>query len=149
MKKQHLLEENPEFWAKERLIREVYNMRQLNTSRHPNFPVLLSYDTKSLPYHLITEFERWGNLLQFVRKSRERYPEVLPNQLLKMVIDITDALSYLERSGLVHRAVMAENVLVGHKLVCKLSGLHYLQQIPIGSSNLGKTKIDHEELVAE
>ena len=136
MKKQHLLEDNPAFQARERLIREVYNMRQLNASRHPNFPVLLSYDTKSFPYHIITEFERWGNLLQFVRVSRER--DLTPNQLLKMLMGISDALLYLEELGLVHRAVMAENVLVGDNFVCKLSGLHSLKQLTTGPSDLGK-----------
>ena len=137
VKKKHLVEDDPKFQARECLIREVYNMRRLNVSQHPNFPVLLGYDTKSLPYHLITEFEHWGNLLQFVRSSRERDPPVQPVQLLKMLIDISDALLYLEDLGLVHRAVMAENVLVGDNFVCKLSGLQSLQQLDRGSSSEG------------
>lgn len=127
--KRHLLEENPTFYARESLIREADYLRQLNESRHPNIPVLLGYDTKSLPYHLITAFEKWGDLLQFVRKSRESNPHLQPVELLKMLIDIIDALLYLERSGLVHRAVMAANVLVGDGYVCKLSGMQYLRQL--------------------
>ncbi len=129
VKKQHLLEENPTFYARESLIREADYLRLLNESRHPHFPVLLGFDTKSLPYHLITAFEKWGDLLQFVRKSRKSSPHLQPFQLLNMLIDIVDALLYLERSGLVHRAVMAANVLVGDGLVCKLSGMQYLQQL--------------------
>ncbi|KAL9950623.1 hypothetical protein ACROYT_G043148 [Oculina patagonica] len=129
VKKRHLLEENPTFNARESLIREADYLRLLNKSRHPNIPVLLAYDTKSLPYHLITAFEKWGDLLQFVRKSRESNPHLQPIQLLKMLIDITDALLYLEGLGLVHRAVMAANVLVGDGYVCKLSGMQYLRQL--------------------
>ena len=36
---------------------------------------------------------------------------------------------YLQKLGLVHRAVMAANVLVGDNYVCKLSGMQFLQQL--------------------
>lgn len=123
MTKQHLWERDPKFLARERLNREVFNMRQLNTSRHPNFPVLLAYDTKHLPYHIITAFEEHGNLLSFVRSFREEVPPVKRYRLLEMLKDVSDAILYLEALGLVHRAVMAKNVLVGPRN-CKLTGLH-------------------------
>ena len=130
VKKQHLLEDNPFTKARERLIREADCLRMLNAeSRHPNITVLLGYDTKSLPYHIITAFEKFGNLLQFVRRSRENSPPLKPVQLLKMLINIAEALLYLEKLGLVHRAVMAANVLVGDNYVCKLSGMQSVQQL--------------------
>ena len=129
VKKQHLLEDNPFTKARERLIREADCLRMLNESRHPNIPVLLGYDTKSLPYHIITAFEKFGNLLQFVRRSRESSPRLQPVQLLRMLINIADALLYLEKLGLVHRAVMAANVLVGDSYVCKLSGMQSVKQL--------------------
>ena len=129
VKKQHLLEDNPFTKARERLIREADCLRMLNESRHPNITVLLGYDTKSLPYHIITAFEKFGNLLQFVRRSRENSPPLKPVQLLKMLINIAEALLYLEKLGLVHRAVMAANVLVGDNYVCKLSGMQSVQQL--------------------
>ena len=112
------------------LIREADCLRMLNESRHPNIRVLLGYDTKSLPYHIITAFEKFGNLLQFVRRSRENSPRLQPaGQLLRMLINIADALLYLEQLGLVHRAVMAANVLVGDSYVCKLSGMQSVQHL--------------------
>ena len=129
VKKQHLQEDNPNSHARARLIREADCLRLLNESRHPNIPVLLGYDTKSLPYHIITAFEKFGNLLQLVRRSRENSPGLQPVQLLRMLVDIADALLYLEKLGLVHRAVMAANVLVGDSYVCKLSGMESLQQL--------------------
>lgn len=52
-----------------------------------------------------------------------------------MLVDITKALHHLENLGLVHCAIMAENVLVGEKFTCKLSGLHSLQQLPVNDSS--------------
>ena len=129
VKRQHLLVDNPSTKARERLIREADCLRRLNESRHPNIIVLLGYDTKSLPYHIITAFEKFGDLLQFVRRSRENSPRLQPVQLLRMLINIADALLHLETLGLVHRAVMAANVLVGDNYVCKLSGMQSVQQL--------------------
>ena len=134
---QHLLEKDPTFPARKRFIQEAYNMWRLNEDQHQNFPVLLGYNTESFPYHIITKFEEYGCLLQLVRKSRKGNPNVKPTQLLKMLIGISDALLYLEKLGLVHRAIMAENILVGDNFVCKLSGLHALKQLTVGSSNGG------------
>ena len=134
-KKKHFLEDNPEFQARGKLYREAYSMSRLNRVQHPNFPVLLCHDTKGLPYHLITKLEIWSDLLQLLRKSREKNPNLSPPQLLSMLIDISEALRHLENLGLVHRAIMAENVLVGEKFTCKLSGLHSLQQLPVNDSS--------------
>nr|XP_058966526.1 tyrosine-protein kinase JAK2-like isoform X2 [Pocillopora verrucosa] len=46
-----------------------------------------------------------------------------------MILDITDALLFLEEKGLVHRAVMAANVLVGDGYICKLSGMQHLRKL--------------------
>ena len=129
VKKQHLVEENPNTLAKESLRREAENLRLLNAVRHPNFPVLLTYSTKTLPYHLITAFEKSGDLLQFVQRSRGPNHPIQPVQLIKMILDITDALLFLEEKGLVHRAVMAANVLVGDGYICKLSGMQHLRKL--------------------
>ena len=137
VKKEHLLAEDPEFQARKRLIQEVENIKLLTASRHPNFPVLLGYDSKHFPYHLITEYEKWSDLLQFLQKSREREPHLKPIDLLTMLLEISNALLHLEKLGLVHRSVMAENVLVGENYTCKLSGLHSLRQLTNGPSHQG------------
>ena len=69
--------------------------------------------------------------------SREREPHLKPTQLLKILGDVSGALLHLEEFGLVHRAVMAENVLVGENYVCKLTGLHTMCQLNRGSINQG------------
>ena len=128
--------------AEQRLIQEAYFLRRLRQLNHPNFPVLLSYNTVSLPYYLVTEYESLGNLLQLLQKSHGKH-SFLPDALLfQMLIDIAKALQYLTELGMVHRAVMAENVLVGDRYVCKLSGLQSLLEIT--GKPLNKSKSQHE-----
>lgn len=130
--KQDILEENPtkQSEVKKRLIAEAYYLRQLNTlPQHPNIPRLLAYNTTTLPFHIITQYEKHGDLLQFVRSSPE-FEALSSSAIYKMLISITEGLLYLKQKlHLVHRAVMAENVLVGDDYTCKLSGLHSLGRL--------------------
>ena len=138
--KQDILEsESPDHSGKrEKIISEAYNLRRLRFFNHPNIAVLLGCNTKSLPYHVITEFEKKGNLLCFVQASRWD-DELLPTRiLLKMLLDVIEALLFLENRGLVHRAVMAENILVGDDRRCKLGGMHALRQLQKGYAEEGK-----------
>ena len=124
--------------TRDRLVREAYNLSRLRVEKHPNITVLLAYNTKNFPYHIITEFQRYGNLLQFIQASREGN-ELLPTALLlKMLLDIIEALLLLQNQGLVHRAVRAENILVGDEYVCKLTGMHSLRQLQTESMAEGK-----------
>ncbi|XP_068726267.1 uncharacterized protein [Montipora capricornis] len=131
VKKNHLLADNPDFKARRRLINEADNMRRLSESQHPNFPVLLGFDTINLPFHIITAFEKWGNLRQFLQLCRYKEQYVQQLDLRKMLIGICRALSRIEALELVHRCVKAENILVGDNFECKLSGLHSLRPLRI------------------
>ena len=124
--------------GKKRIIAEAYNLWQLNSlNRHPNIPVLLAYNTETLPYHIVTQYEKHGDLLKLVRASREA--QDLPSPVLyKMLIGITEGLLYLQGKHLVHRAVMAENVLVGDGHTSKLSGLHSLGMLGYRPGREGK-----------
>ncbi len=125
--KQDILEGDSRDQSKTRylLMSEVDKLSRLNGLSHPHKAVLL--ESKSL------EFERNDNLLQFVQASREGN-ELLPTPLpLKIILDITEALLFLQ-----DRAVMAENVLVGDNYVCKLTGMHSLRQLQKESTDEGK-----------
>ena len=140
--KQDILEENSteDSESKKRLVAEAYSLWQLNSlNRHPNIPVLLACNTQTLPYHIITEYEKHGNLLQFVRASRE--VQGVPSTVLyKILISIIEGLLYLhQKLYLVHCVVMAENILVGDGYTCKLSGLHSLGMLQYGQDG----KINH------
>lgn len=107
------------------------NLRQLNSlNQHPNIPHLLAYNTTTVPFHIITQYEKYGDLLQLVRTSRE-VKALSSSVIYKMLISITEGLLYLQQKlHLVHRALMAENILVGDGYTCKLTGLHSLGKLP-------------------
>ena len=125
--KNHLLGEDPKFEARRRLTNEAHNLRRMSVSSHPNFPVLLGFDTKSMPYHIITAFECWGNFRKFLQHRRDMESRDQPVRLLKMLEGVICALLHLGTMKLVHCCVNAENILVGDNFVCKLSGLHFLR----------------------
>ena len=124
--------------ANRRFIREAHFLSRIQ--KHPNFPTLLSYNTETLPYHLITEYESQGNLLQLLQRTHDPHSRLEETLLLQMLINIADALQYLAKLHLVHRSVMAKNVLVGDDNVCKLSGLHSLRSIDWGPLTEGRLK---------
>ena len=125
--------------AKKRLCAEAYNLWQLsNLGEHPNIPFLLAYNTTAFPHHIITAYEKYGNLLQFVRDSRECKP-LSSATLYKLIIGVIEALLYLHQElDLVHRAVTAENILVGDGYFAKLSGMHSLGVLQHGINKEGK-----------
>ncbi|XP_067027393.1 uncharacterized protein [Acropora muricata] len=137
----HLLAEDPKFEARTRLINEAHNLRLLSASRHPNFPVLLGFDTRSIPYHIITAFECWGNLLKFLQRRQDVESRDQAGHLLKMLDGIVCALSHLQKLGLVHRCVNAENILVGDNFVGKLSGLHCLRRLTLETTKQDSTYV--------
>ena len=135
--KNHLLGEDPKFEARTRLMFEAHNLRRLSASRHPNFPVLLGFDTKSMPYHIITGFECWGNLRKFLQRGRDVESRDQAVHLLRMLDGVVCALLHLQKLGLVHRCLSAENILVGDNFVCKLSGLHSLRRLTLEKTEQG------------
>ena len=135
--KNHLLGEDPKFEARTRMMYEAHNLRLLSASSHPNFPVLLGFDTKSMPYHIITAFECWGNLRTFLQRRQDVESRDQAVHLLRMLDGVVCALLHLEKLGLVHRCVKAENILVGDTFVCKLSGLHSLRRLTLQTIEQG------------
>lgn len=119
-----------------RFIREAHFLSRIQ--KRPSFPILLSYNTETLPYHLITEYEGKGNLLQLLQREHDQHSRLEETLILQMLINIADALQYLAKLHLVHRSVMAKNVLVGVDNVCKLSGLHSLRPIDWGPLSKGE-----------
>ena len=135
--KNHLLGEDPKFEARTRMMYEAHNLRRLGAFSHPNFPVLLGFDTKSMPYHIITAFECWGNLRKFLQLRQNVESRDQAVQLLRILDGVVYALLHLEGMRLVHRCVNAENILVGDNFVCKLSGLHSLRRLTVETMEQG------------
>ncbi|XP_022781526.1 uncharacterized protein LOC111322652 isoform X6 [Stylophora pistillata] len=132
--------------AMKRLRKEAYNLWQLGNLElnHPNIPYLLAYNTVNLPHHIITPYEKYGNLVHFVRSSRECRP-LSSGTLYKIIIGVIEALQFLhQKLNLVHRAVTAENVLVGDGYVPKLGGMHSLGELQRGVNKDGNSSPDYD-----
>ena len=45
--------------VKSRLTTEVYALKKVNETPHPNIVRVFGYNTDRRPYHVITEYMRW------------------------------------------------------------------------------------------
>ncbi|XP_066266321.1 uncharacterized protein [Branchiostoma lanceolatum] len=82
-----------------------------------NIIQLFGFSTKSNPKCLILEYASKGNLLNFLRQRKDKFPL---HRLLYFATDITQALSHLKGLRISHRDVAARNVFITEQNVAKL-----------------------------
>ncbi|KAJ8038849.1 Myoblast growth factor receptor egl-15 [Holothuria leucospilota] len=112
--------------VKEDLLDEMKLMIQLGS--HPNLMTLLACCTQREPYFLITEFMQYGDLLNFLRKCRERENWEKDNiynlgemEQLGIGHQIAKGMAYVQDQRFYHGDLAARNVLVGRGLTVKIS----------------------------
>ncbi|MEE6495094.1 hypothetical protein FKM82_001951 [Ascaphus truei] len=100
---------------------------------HPNIINLLGACENRGYLYIATEYAPYGNLLDFLRKSRvlETDPAfakehgtastLTSQQLLQFVSDVAKGMQYLSEKQFIHRDLAARNVLVGENLVAKIA----------------------------
>lgn len=92
----------------------------------------------ALPMMLITEHLIGGDLKTYVRSCRPTSPKARERlgaaELVTITLQVANACEYLELRGIVHRALMAQNVLVGrdHRTV-KLAGFALAREANLDS----------------
>ncbi|KAI6227947.1 Ephrin type-A receptor 4 isoform X4 [Aphelenchoides besseyi] len=86
---------------------------------HPNVIHLVGVVTKSEPAMILTEYMLNGSLDQFLRANDNGRLCML--QLVQMMCDVAQGMSYLTGKGYVHRDLAARNVLVDDRLTCKIA----------------------------
>ena len=69
---------------------------------------------------IITEFMPNDNLVSFLRGSGR---SLKLQQLTHIALQVSDGLMYLKKQRIVHKDMSARNVLVGEKLICKITGI--------------------------
>ncbi|XP_045478600.1 tyrosine-protein kinase Btk29A isoform X2 [Harmonia axyridis] len=88
--------------------------------QHTNLVQLYGVCSKSRPIFIVTEYMRYGSLLNHLR----RHESSLSNNqglLLDMCIQICKGMSYLERHNYIHRDLAARNCLVGTENIVKVA----------------------------
>ncbi|XP_067892990.1 tyrosine-protein kinase receptor Tie-1 isoform X1 [Heterodontus francisci] len=100
---------------------------------HPNIINLLGACENRGYLYIAIEYAPYGNLLDFLRKSRvlETDPTfarehgtastLTSQQLLQFASDVTKGMQYLSEKQFIHRDLAARNVLVGENLVAKIA----------------------------
>ncbi|XP_016050937.1 PREDICTED: ephrin type-A receptor 1 [Miniopterus natalensis] len=96
-------------------LREATIMGQFH---HPHILHLEGVVTKRKPIMIITEFMENGALDAFLR---EREDQLVPGQLVAMLLGIASGMTYLSDRNYVHRDLAARNILVNQNLCCKVS----------------------------
>ncbi len=128
IKKFNLSEQENSDMVHAKYLEEFKIMKTLN---HPN--ILKLYGKCSLdPYYLITEYLKYGSVLNFLALTHDPYTnEVLGfnfNTMISMVQDVTNGMRYLGYLNIVHCDLTARNILVGdfdvlkEKYVVKIAG---------------------------
>ncbi|XP_078681382.1 uncharacterized protein LOC144916208 [Branchiostoma floridae x Branchiostoma belcheri] len=91
-----------------------------NRRVHPNIVQLHGMITQSRPRRILLEYAPRGELLHFLRESRQD-PDTRLSDLLPFALHVSRALRELETLKIVHRDVAARNVLITEDGVAKLA----------------------------
>ncbi|XP_027051167.1 megakaryocyte-associated tyrosine-protein kinase-like [Pocillopora damicornis] len=104
--------------------------------QHRNIVTLLGVSLAKNPLYLVTEFCARGNLLEFL--SRTGSGTLQEDDLVRLAKDVADGMKYLQSKDVVHRGLMARNILIHEDGTAKVSEFG-LAQVPSLSSERKNT----------
>ena len=77
-----------------------WRLDDINRLKHENLLKIIGICTKEVPIYIVTEFMFYGNMERFILEVDE--VEVLMENRLRMAIQVSSAMEYLESFGFIH-----------------------------------------------
>ncbi|XP_047473685.1 tyrosine-protein kinase TXK-like isoform X2 [Penaeus chinensis] len=115
--------------SEDEFIEEAKVMTKL---RHGNLVQLYGVCSRQRPIYIVTEYLRYGSLLQYLR-NKERILLNNTDVLLDMCLQVCSGMAYLEKQKFIHRDLAARNCLVGAH-----------NEIKVGDFGLARYVVDDE-----
>ncbi|XP_066283412.1 uncharacterized protein [Branchiostoma lanceolatum] len=113
---------------------------------HPNIVQLHGIITQSRPRRILLEYAPRGDLLHFLRGSRQK-PDTRLSDLLRFAVHVSRALQELETLKIVHRDVAARNVLVTEDGVAKLADFGLARDVYANTVYVHTTHLGQDDLL--
>ncbi|XP_071807824.1 uncharacterized protein [Asterias amurensis] len=108
--------------AKQAFMKELEVMKSLQ--KHPYVLNLLGCCTFYDPVTMVLEYAPHGCLLNHLRKNRPHTPGGKPPsspELVTYAMQVAKGMAYLSRQKVVHGDLTTRNVLLGQRMICKIS----------------------------
>lgn len=102
----------PAHWDNERLTHEAEIMRNLD---HPHILRLFGWAQDHSSMYMIMEYCEGGELLEAVKKCRQKYIDMSEAWASTVIRQILEAIAYCHGKGVVHKDLKSGNILLLHK----------------------------------
>ena len=83
--------------------------------RHPNIVQIFDFDTIDGHPYIVMEYLKGPTLATYLRHLHQRKKRIPPEQVARLLNEVSTALDYAHKQGVVHRDVKPGNILLHHK----------------------------------
>jgi c-src tyrosine kinase len=110
----------------------------MTTLNHPNLVQLTGVHVNQRSVWMVTEFVEKGSLAEYLCLKGTLVHKSLQ---LKFAVDVCSGMAYLEQKDLVHKSLLAENILLTADLTAKISGFSLLRPTNFNHEVMGFVKL--------
>ena len=83
--------------------------------RHPNIVQIFDFDTMDGHPYIVMEYLKGPTLATYLRHLHQRKKRIPPDQVARLLNELSIALDYAHKQGVVHRDIKPGNVMLHHK----------------------------------